>query len=83
MSLVHKFKGSRSHFFIDSFHTLHVQRTGILNSAICRRFDDATRAKVFPKRRIHNRCLLHYAVHDHEDEPRTIHRLQVEGPIAT
>ena len=30
-----------------------------------------------------NRCLLHYAVHDHEDEPRTIHRLQVEGPIAT
>ena len=27
-----------------------------------------------------NRCLLHYAVHDHaEDEPRTIHRLQVEG----
>ncbi len=30
-----------------------------------------------------NRCILHYAVHDHEDEPRTIHRLQVEGPIAT
>lgn len=28
-----------------------------------------------------NRSLLHYAVHDHgEDEVRTIHRLQVEGP---
>ena len=27
-----------------------------------------------------NRCLLHYAVHDHGDEPRTIHRLQVAGP---
>ncbi len=26
-----------------------------------------------------NRSLLHYAVHDHGDEPRTIHRLQVEG----
>ena len=27
-----------------------------------------------------NRCLLHYAVHDHGDDPRVIHRLQVEGP---
>ena len=27
-----------------------------------------------------NRCVLHYAVHDHGDEPRVIHRLQVEGP---
>ena len=27
-----------------------------------------------------NRCLLHYAVHDHADDPRVIHRLQVEGP---
>lgn len=27
-----------------------------------------------------NRCLLHYAVHDHGDDPRTIHRLQVAGP---
>ena len=27
-----------------------------------------------------NRCLLHFAVHDHGDEPRVIHRLQVEGP---
>ena len=26
-----------------------------------------------------NRCLLHYAVHDHGDEPRLIHRLQVVG----
>jgi taurine dioxygenase len=26
-----------------------------------------------------NRCLLHYAVHDHGDEPRLIHRLQVRG----
>lgn len=26
-----------------------------------------------------NRCLLHYAVHDHGDEPRVLHRLQVEG----
>jgi taurine dioxygenase len=26
-----------------------------------------------------NRCLLHYAVHDHADERRVIHRLQVEG----
>ena len=24
-----------------------------------------------------NRCLLHYAVHDHGDDPRLIHRLQV------
>ncbi|MDA1076957.1 MAG: TauD/TfdA family dioxygenase [Proteobacteria bacterium] len=28
-----------------------------------------------------NRALLHYAVHDHGDEPRVIHRLQVEGPV--
>ena len=28
-----------------------------------------------------NRCLLHFAVHDHGDTPRTIHRLQVEGTI--
>ncbi|MFU8816906.1 MAG: TauD/TfdA dioxygenase family protein [Pseudomonadales bacterium] len=27
-----------------------------------------------------NRCLLHFAVHDHGDAPRVIHRLQVEGP---
>ncbi len=27
-----------------------------------------------------NRCLLHYAVHDHGDDPRVIHRLQVQGP---
>ena len=27
-----------------------------------------------------NRCLLHFAVHDHGDEPRLIHRLQVGGP---
>jgi taurine dioxygenase len=27
-----------------------------------------------------NRCVLHYAVHDHGDDPRRIHRLQVEGP---
>ena len=26
-----------------------------------------------------NRCLLHYAVHDHGDDPRVIHRLQVRG----
>jgi taurine dioxygenase len=26
-----------------------------------------------------NRCLLHFAVHDHGDEPRVIHRLQVAG----
>jgi len=27
-----------------------------------------------------NRCLLHYAVHDHaDDQPRKIHRVQVEG----
>jgi taurine dioxygenase len=29
-----------------------------------------------------NRCLQHFAVHDHGDEPRVIHRLQVEGAIA-
>ncbi len=28
-----------------------------------------------------NRCLLHFAVHDHGDEPRVIHRLQVEGEV--
>jgi len=28
-----------------------------------------------------NRALLHFAVHDHSDEPRVIHRLQVEGPV--
>ncbi len=27
-----------------------------------------------------NRSVLHFAVHDHGDEPRVIHRLQVEGP---
>jgi taurine dioxygenase len=26
-----------------------------------------------------NRCLLHFAVHDHGDDPRVIHRLQVAG----
>lgn len=31
-----------------------------------------------------NRCLLHFAVHDHaDDEPRTIHRCQVAGPKPT
>ncbi|MGH1489575.1 MAG: TauD/TfdA dioxygenase family protein [Acidimicrobiales bacterium] len=30
-----------------------------------------------------NRSVLHYAVHDHGDDPRTIHRVQVQGlPIA-
>lgn len=28
-----------------------------------------------------NRCLLHFAVHDHGDEARRIHRLQVAGPV--
>jgi taurine dioxygenase len=28
-----------------------------------------------------NRCLLHYAVHDHGDDARTIHRVQVAGPV--
>lgn len=28
-----------------------------------------------------NRAVLHYAVHDHGDDPRVIHRLQVEGPV--
>lgn len=28
-----------------------------------------------------NRAVLHYAVHDHGDDARLIHRLQVEGPI--
>lgn len=27
-----------------------------------------------------NRAVLHYAVHDHGEEPRVIHRLQVAGP---
>lgn len=27
-----------------------------------------------------NRSVLHYAVHDHGDDPRTVHRVQVEGP---
>lgn len=27
-----------------------------------------------------NRCLLHFAVHDHGDESRLIHRVQVAGP---
>ena len=27
-----------------------------------------------------NRCMMHYAVHDHDDQPRVIHRLQVSGP---
>ena len=26
-----------------------------------------------------NRCLLHYAVHDHGDDARLLHRLQVQG----
>jgi len=26
-----------------------------------------------------NRSVLHYAVHDHDDAPRTLHRVQVEG----
>ncbi len=28
-----------------------------------------------------NRSVLHFAVHDHGDDKRTIHRLQVEGPV--
>jgi taurine dioxygenase len=28
-----------------------------------------------------NRCLQHFAVHDHGDSPRLIHRVQVEGPV--
>ena len=28
-----------------------------------------------------NRCLLHFAVHDHADAPRLLHRLQVAGPV--
>jgi taurine dioxygenase len=28
-----------------------------------------------------NRSVLHYAVHDHGDDARVIHRLQVEGPV--
>ena len=28
-----------------------------------------------------NRCLQHFAVHDHDDSPRVIHRVQVEGPV--
>jgi taurine dioxygenase len=27
-----------------------------------------------------NRSVLHFAVHDHGDESRVIHRLQVAGP---
>ncbi len=30
-----------------------------------------------------NRSVLHYAVHDHGDDRRTIHRVQVQGTIAT
>ena len=26
-----------------------------------------------------NRSLLHYAVHDHGDQPRLMHRLQIKG----
>ena len=28
-----------------------------------------------------NRSVVHFAVHDHDDEPRCIHRLQVEGEV--
>jgi taurine dioxygenase len=28
-----------------------------------------------------NRCLLHFAVHDHGDDARVIRRVQVEGPV--
>ncbi|HKI75143.1 MAG TPA: TauD/TfdA family dioxygenase [Pseudomonadales bacterium] len=28
-----------------------------------------------------NRCLLHYAVHDHGDDERVIHRVQIEGSV--
>lgn len=28
-----------------------------------------------------NRSVLHYAVHDHDDDPRTLHRVQVQGTI--
>lgn len=28
-----------------------------------------------------NRCLQHFAVHDHDDEARLIHRVQVAGPV--
>lgn len=28
-----------------------------------------------------NRCLLHFAVHDHGDAPRVIHRIQVAGAV--
>jgi taurine dioxygenase len=30
-----------------------------------------------------NRSVLHYAVHDHGDEPRTIHRVQVQGAASS
>jgi taurine dioxygenase len=30
-----------------------------------------------------NRSVLHYAVHDHGDDPRSIWRVQVEGPVPT
>jgi taurine dioxygenase len=28
-----------------------------------------------------NRCLLHYAIHDHGDEPRLLHRVTVKGEV--
>jgi taurine dioxygenase len=28
-----------------------------------------------------NRCLLHYAIHDHSDEPRLLHRVTVQGEV--
>jgi taurine dioxygenase len=28
-----------------------------------------------------NRCLLHYAIHDHGDEPRLLHRVTVQGEV--
>lgn len=52
-------------------------------------FDEGTRPEFQARHRWHagdlvmwdNRCLLHYAVHDHGDDPRVIHRVQVEGPV--
>ena len=52
-------------------------------------FDHSTRPEFQARHRWHpgdlvmwdNRAVLHYAVHDHGDAPRLIHRLQVEGPI--
>jgi len=29
-----------------------------------------------------NRSVLHYAVHDHGDDARTINRVQVQGSVA-